>query len=243
MQSALPGAIPDSVVPAYSTEPETTGNYAREDMHISPSIGGKTALYTGTKRILDLVFGTIGLAATGVVGLIVVPMILRRSPGASPIFAQERVGKDGKTFICYKFRTMEPDADARKPEIAHLNEVDGPVFKIAADPRHVASLRWLRKYSIDEMPQFWNVVRGEMSLVGPRPPVPDEVAHYTPEQLGRLAVKPGLTCTWQVNGRSDVGFDHWVAMDLDYISRRSTWLDLSLIVKTIPAIFSGRGAS
>ncbi len=244
MQTALPGALADtprSAVHADIAQNPLIESQIQPTAPSIPMIDG-TRPYECCKRALDLALGAVGLALTGIASIIVVPLIMRKSPGA-PIFAQTRLGKGGKPFTCYKFRTMDPDADARKQDIAHLNEVEGPVFKVAEDPRHVPSLRWLRKYSIDEMPQFWNVICGDMSLVGPRPPVPDEVEHYTPEQLGRLAVKPGLTCTWQVNGRSDVGFDDWVAMDLDYIFRRSTWLDLSLIVKTIPAILSGRGAS
>jgi lipopolysaccharide/colanic/teichoic acid biosynthesis glycosyltransferase len=207
----------------------------------SPAIAGSPA-YEFTKRGIDVALGSIGLALTGLVSLVAIPLILRSSDGPA-IFRQTRVGKGGRSFTCYKFRTMAPDAEARKADLAHLNEVPGPAFKIADDPRGVEKLRWMRKYSIDEMPQFWNVVRGDMSLVGPRPPEPDEVARYNHRQLGRLAVKPGMTCTWQVNGRNGVGFDEWIAMDLAYIANRSTLLDLKLILKTIPAVLSGKGAS
>ncbi|MGD9855942.1 MAG: sugar transferase [Planctomycetaceae bacterium] len=229
---------------AIQAEPRVVASVAAATSQRSdaiPTIEGSRS-YEVFKRSLDLALGAVGLVITGLLSIGIIPLIQRRSPGP-PVFAQTRVGKGGKTFTCYKFRTMNPDADLLKNEVAHLNEVQGPVFKIANDPRGVPELKWLRKYSLDELPQFWNVLRGDMSLVGPRPPVPDEVEDYTPEQLGRLAVKPGLTCTWQVNGRSNVSFDDWVAMDLDYISRRSTALDLELFVRTIPAMVSGRGAS
>src|SRR5680860_928208 len=233
MQSALPGALTDSPLAVEIAEPRAEHPVAdpgvSEAHRLStsvltvPVVSGP-ASYEITKRGLDLVLGTVGLARTGLVGLVVVPLILKRSDGPA-IFKQTRVGKGGKHFTCYKFRTMDLDAGARKAEIAHLNEVDSPAFKMENDPRHVDQLRWLRRFSIDEMPQLWNVLRGEMSLVGPRPPEPQEVASYTPYQLGRLAVTPGLTCTWQVNGRSDISFDEWVAMDLEYIRTRSTLLD------------------
>lgn len=246
MQTALPGALADaprtaSVIPAEIAVTGSSVAAAPERDRTIATIDGPRS-YEATKRAIDIVLGFIGLVFTGLASLIVVPLILSSSKG-NPVFAQTRVGKGGKRFTCYKFRTMHSDAEARKRELAHLNEADGPVFKIAEDPRHVRELRWLRRFSIDEMPQFWNVIRGEMSLVGPRPPIPDEVELYTTRQLGRLSVKPGMTCTWQVNGRSDVSFEHWVEMDLDYISRRTTRLDLMLIVKTIPAVLSGRGAS
>jgi lipopolysaccharide/colanic/teichoic acid biosynthesis glycosyltransferase len=197
--------------------------------------------YELTKRALDLTFGTLGLIGTGIISVALVPYIMRKSPGPA-IFRQVRVGWGGRQFTCYKFRTMQIDADERKCEFEHLNEADGPVFKIENDPRHVEGLRWLRKYSLDELPQFWNVVRGDMSLVGPRPPVVEETNLYTPQQLSRLAVKPGLTCIWQVEGRSTLDFETWVAMDLDYIQRRSTRLDLQILAKTVPAVLTGRGA-
>ena len=198
--------------------------------------------YELPKRGIDLLLGTIGLVVTGLVALVVVPMILLKSPGAPPVFKQTRVGRGGKPFTCYKFRSMKPDAEARKAELAALNEADGPVFKMKNDPRQIDGMSWIRKFSIDEMPQFLNVIEGDMSLVGPRPPDAAEVPRYTPHQLQRLAVKPGLTCTWQVEGRSRIGFTDWVEMDLEYIERRSTLLDLELLVRTIPAVISARGA-
>jgi lipopolysaccharide/colanic/teichoic acid biosynthesis glycosyltransferase len=251
MQTAIPGALTDSPLAVEIAEPRAEHSPAHPVPLESPPllatatsvtvVAGSTA-YELTKRALDLLLGIIGLILTGLASLVVVPLVLLSSDGPA-VFTQTRVGKDGRKFNCYKFRTMDPDAESRKDDIAHLNEIVGPAFKIKDDPRHVRELRWLRKFSIDEMPQFWNVVRGDMSIVGPRPPEPQEVEQYTPHQRGRLAVKPGLTCTWQVNGRSAIDFEHWVEMDLEYIQRRSTRLDLKLIIKTIPAILSCRGAS
>jgi lipopolysaccharide/colanic/teichoic acid biosynthesis glycosyltransferase len=134
------------------------------------------------------------------------------------------------------------DAEARRASLLHCNEVSGPVFKIKDDPRITGVGRILRKLSLDELPQFFNVLRGEMSIVGPRPPLPDEVRQYTEHELGRLAVKPGITCFWQISGRSNVSFDKWVEMDLQYIEQMSFWTDMVTILKTIPAVVAARGA-
>ncbi len=187
-------------------------------------------------------WGRSGSASRSLAGFALVPLIRFRSPGAPAIYRQTRIGQHGKPFTLYKFRTMDADAEARRADVLPLNEVDGPVFKMDHDPRGVDRLRWLRKYSLDELPQFWNVVKGDMSIVGPRPPLPEEVAQYTDYQRQRLAVKPGLTCTWQVEGRSEIPFDEWVELDLEYIRTRSTLGDLKLIARTIPAVISARGA-
>jgi lipopolysaccharide/colanic/teichoic acid biosynthesis glycosyltransferase len=133
-------------------------------------------------------------------------------------------------------------AEDRLWEIRHLNEMDGPVFKMRNDPRVTPLGRFLRKFSIDELPQLWNVIKGEMSIVGPRAPLPEEVEHYAIGQRRRLSVKPGITCLWQVSGRSDISFQKWMEMDLQYIDNWSFWLDLRIMLKTIPAVFTGRGA-
>ena len=127
-------------------------------------------------------------------------------------------------------------------EVIHLNEMDGPVFKMRNDPRVTRVGQYLRKFSIDELPQLWNVLKGEMSLVGPRAPLPDEVQHYTIKQRRRLSVKPGITCLWQISGRSDIDFQRWMELDLEYIDNWSFWLDIQIIIKTIPAVLMGRGA-
>jgi lipopolysaccharide/colanic/teichoic acid biosynthesis glycosyltransferase len=157
-------------------------------------------------------------------------------------FTQIRVGKWGKLFSCIKFRSMYVDAEDRKDELITRNEADGPVFKIKDDPRVTRVGRFIRKFSIDEIPQLVNVLRGDMSLVGPRPPLPSEVRMYEYYQLRRLDVKPGITGLQQVSGRSDLDFREWVALDIEYIERRSFWFDLLILLRTIPAVISTRGA-
>lgn len=159
------------------------------------------------------------------------------------LFKQTRSGLNGKRFPLYKFRTMVVDAESKKNQLSDLNEMSGPVFKIKNDPRVTKIGSILRKTSMDELPQFFNVLRGEMSLVGPRPPLPNEVAQYEPWQHRRLSVKPGVTCTWQVNGRNRIDFEDWMRLDLEYIDNWSLWNDTKIIVKTIPAVLKGSGAS
>jgi lipopolysaccharide/colanic/teichoic acid biosynthesis glycosyltransferase len=160
-----------------------------------------------------------------------------------PVFyRQRRIGAGGREFGFFKLRTMQVGADEMKCDLKEENEASGPVFKMRADPRITRVGRFLRRSSIDELPQFWNVLRGDMSLVGPRPPTPDEVVRYEPWQLRRLQITPGITCLWQVSGRSEVAFVDWVRLDLRYAERRSPAYDLGLIVKTVPAVISGRGA-
>lgn len=150
---------------------------------------------------------------------------------------------NGRRFRCWKFRSMSIDADQRKEELMEDNEMaGGTTFKIKRDPRVTRIGRFIRKASIDELPQLWNVFVGDMSLVGPRPPVPQEVAEYDAYEMRRLAVKPGITCIWQVSGRSDIPFREQVRLDIEYISKRCVWLDLMLLLKTIPAVLFARGA-
>jgi lipopolysaccharide/colanic/teichoic acid biosynthesis glycosyltransferase len=167
--------------------------------------------------------------------------IKRDSPGPV-IFKQQRVGKDGKTFTMYKFRTMVVNAEEILDELLSKNEADGPVFKIKEDPRVTKSGKWLRKTSIDELPQLWNVLKGDMSLVGPRPPLEREVVQYDNYQRQRLSVKPGITCYWQVSGRSNTTFDEWVELDIKYIQEQSLWTDIKLLFKTIGAVLRKDGA-
>lgn len=155
---------------------------------------------------------------------------------------QTRTGLHGRTFRMFKLRSMRVGAEALRQDLDAVNEVDGPVFKLRQDPRITGLGRWLRRTSLDELPQLLNVLRGDMSLVGPRPPLPDEVAEYEPWQLRRLSMRPGLTGLWQVSGRSAVPFERWMALDLEYIDRWSLWLDLELLLRTVPAVVSGRGA-
>ncbi len=198
-------------------------------------------LYEISKRVLDIAGATVGLILVAPLMLIFAVAIKLDSPGPV-LFRHMRLGQDGKPFAMVKFRSMYQDAAIRQDTLKPDNDVVGPVFKIRSDPRITPVGRFIRKASIDELPQLWHVLRGDMSLVGPRPPIPHEVARYEPWQRERLAVKPGLTCTWQVSGRSDVRFDEWVRMDIQYVRTRNIWLDLKLLLQTIPAVITGRGA-
>lgn len=193
------------------------------------------------KRALDVVLSLLVLLLSLPIFLITALAIATTSRG--PVFyVQERVGRGGLPFRMLKFRSMYADAERRRAEVAALNEASGPVFKARKDPRITPVGRVIRKLSIDELPQLINVLRGEMSLVGPRPPLPDEYATYDATAMRRLLVTPGLTCIWQVSGRSNIDFERWVAMDVEYIRSWSFALDLKLLAKTVPAVLSGNGA-
>lgn len=193
------------------------------------------------KRAFDLTCGSLAVLGLSPIMLAIAILIKLDSPG--PIFySQERVGKDGKHFRMLKFRSMRPDADRLLAELKAKNEVSGALFKIKNDPRVTRIGRFLRRSSLDELPQVFNVLHGEMSLVGPRPPLPSEVATYEDWQLGRLRAVPGMTGLWQVSGRSDVPFHDMVRLDLHYIRNWSLWWDLEIILRTIPAVVGNRGA-
>jgi exopolysaccharide biosynthesis polyprenyl glycosylphosphotransferase len=193
------------------------------------------------KRAIDL---ALILVATPVVLLLVgvIALAVKLDSTGPAIFKQLRIGKGGRPFTTYKFRTMVVDAEERRAELAALNEADGPIFKIRDDPRKTRMGRLLRRSSMDELPQLWNIVRGEMSLVGPRPQLPQEVAQYEPWHYRRLEVKPGLTGLWQVLGRSDTSFDEMVRLDIYYAENWSPSMDLRIMLETIPAVLSGKGA-
>lgn len=175
--------------------------------------------------------------------LVLLALCVRLTSGGPAIFAHSRCGLNGKPFRFYKFRSMVADAERRKHEMSHLNEMTGAAFKITHDPRITRFGRFLRKYSLDELPQLWNVLVGDMSLVGPRPPVPSEVLTYTRRQLQRLAVMPGITGLWQVSGRSKItAFDRWVELDLTYIEQWSLWLDLRILARTLPVVLRAEGS-
>ena len=194
------------------------------------------------KRLLDIGVSSILLVLAAPVILIAALCIKLSSPG-SVLFKQKRVGLNGRSFTLYKFRTMIADAHERRSEVDHLNEMNGPVFKAKGDPRVTPIGRVLRKFSLDELPQLWNVLKGDMSLVGPRPPIPEEVASYHRWHRRRLSMKPGLTCLWQISGRNEIDFDRWMQLDLQYIDNWSPTLDFKILLRTIPAVLSGRGAS
>jgi exopolysaccharide biosynthesis polyprenyl glycosylphosphotransferase len=194
------------------------------------------------KRAFDILSSAIALVLLAPALAAMAVAVKLDSPG--PVFfRQRRVGLHGRGFVFYKFRSMCVDAEARLESLREFNEVTGPVFKMRQDPRVTKVGRFLRRTSLDEVPQFWNVLKGEMSIVGPRPPTPDEVRKYKPWQRRRLSMKPGITCTWQVSGRSDIDFDRWMKLDLAYIDNWSLTLDLKILLKTIPAVLGGRGAS
>lgn len=193
------------------------------------------------KRLLDIVLAALGIVTTLPIWLGIVIAIRLDTPG-SAIFVQERVGMHGRRFRFYKFRSMYVDAEQRFSEVELRNEMDGPVFKIRNDPR-VSRVGWfLRRTSLDELPQLWNVLKGEMSLVGPRPPLPREVEQYRPGDIVRLSVKPGVTCLWQIRGRSNVGFEQWMEFDREYVRNMSLRLDVGILVRTVFVVLSCRGA-
>ncbi|SDS41451.1 sugar transferase [Opitutus sp. GAS368] len=172
-----------------------------------------------------------------------IALLIKLEDGGPVIFAQTRVGKHGREFKMYKFRSMRPDAEQRLRELLAKNQHrDGVTFKIKDDPRITRVGRWLRKFSFDELPQFYNVLIGDMSIVGPRPPVPREVALYSLADRRRLAIKPGITCIWQISGRAQIDFHGQVELDVRYIETRTFWSDLRIILKTVPAVLSGTGA-
>ena len=198
--------------------------------------------YRFIKRAFDVLFSAFVLIGFSWLFLIVAVAIKIDDPKGPIFFAQERVGRDGKTFRMYKFRSMCADAEQRLAELQDLNEKDGPVFKIANDPRITRVGRVIRKLSIDELPQFINVLVGDMSVVGPRPALPKEVAEYTPRQTQRLSVRGGLTCYWQTRcNRDSISFDEWVDLDLLYIKKCSVWSDLKLIIQTVGVVLTAQG--
>lgn len=200
-------------------------------------------VYLVLKRIMDIVGSLVGIVLTLPIMVIVAVLIKLEDPRGPIMFAQERNGQYPKTFKMYKFRSMYVDAEERLQELLHLNEQTGPTFKMKDDPRITKIGKFIRKTSLDELPQLINILKGDMSIVGPRPALPREVALYNEYQKQRLLVKPGLTCIWQVSGRNHIGFDDWVDLDIQYIKTRNLWLDLKLILKTIPALFGDETAS
>lgn len=199
--------------------------------------------YRFLKRLFDIVFSMLVLVLLSWLFAIVAIAIKIDDPKGSPIFKQRRVGLNGKPFVMYKFRSMFADAEDRLDALYSLNEKDGPVFKIKNDPRITRVGRFIRKTSIDELPQFVNVLLGDMSVVGPRPALPREVAQYTPRQRQRLLVKPGITCFWQTRrNRDDISFDEWVDLDLLYIRKASAWTDIKQIIETVGVVLTAQGS-
>lgn len=199
-------------------------------------------VYEFLVRSFDILFSVSVLLLLLPIWLLIAMIIYLDDPHGSPFFCQERIGKNSKPFIMFKFRTMYVDAENRLGSLMQDNECDGPVFKIKDDPRITRFGRYIRKISIDEIPQMFNVLIGDMSLVGPRPPLPREVKVYTPYQLNRLRIKPGLTCYWQVApNRHQMKFEDWVELDLKYIKERSIATNAKVIFKTIAVVFDAKG--
>lgn len=198
--------------------------------------------YVIAKRLLDIVCSFMGLLFLSPILLIVAIAIKLESKGPV-IFKQERVGKNGEHFYMYKFRSMVINAEELKKKLEDQNEMSGPMFKIKKDPRVTKVGRFIRKTSIDELPQLVNILNGEMSLVGPRPSLPEEVAQFKPWMMRRLDVQPGLTCFWQVSGRNNIGFEEWMKMDVYYAENRNLKMDIKLILKTVRVLFGDSNAS
>ena len=198
--------------------------------------------YWFMRRGQDVILSTLALAVLWPAMLIVALVIVIDSPGAGPIFSQTRIGRDGVPFTFYKFRSMRPDAEQELEKLLPENEMDGPVFKIRYDPRITRVGRFLRRSSMDELPQLWNVLRGDMSLVGPRPGIPREVEQYDDYARQRLIVTPGLTCYWQIQpNRNSLSFEQWVDLDVQYIRQRSFCTDWKIIWKTFGAVLGMNG--
>lgn len=194
------------------------------------------------RRVQDILLSGVALLLLWPVILIFAVAVFVESPQAGPIFVQKRVGRDGKVFRFYKLRSMIPHAEDKLEELLDQNEMDGPAFKIGDDPRITKVGRFIRKTSIDELPQFWNILKGDMSIVGPRPPLPREVKEYDAYQKQRLYVAPGLTCYWQIQPqRNDLTFDEWMELDIQYMQECSFWTDWKIIFKTVGAVFGMHG--
>jgi exopolysaccharide biosynthesis polyprenyl glycosylphosphotransferase len=192
------------------------------------------------KELFDIVFSAFILVLTTPL-MALISLLIKIEDGGPVFFKQERIGQNGRRFVCFKFRSMIPNAEKLVDSLKEKNESDGPTFKIENDPRITKIGRFLRKSSLDEFPQFYNVIKGEMSIVGPRPPLLSEVKQYEKYQLRRLSMKPGITCIWQVSGRNTVSFVEWMKMDLDYIDKWSLWLDFKIIFKTVAVVFKANG--
>ena len=202
----------------------------------------KDSVYWRWRRLQDVVLSILALAVLWLPMLLLALIIVIDSPGAGPIFSQTRIGRDGKPFKFYKFRSMRPNAEEELAQLLPFNEMEGPVFKIKDDPRITRVGHFIRKSSIDELPQLFNVLRGDMSIVGPRPGIPREVEQYDDKARQRLLITPGLTCFWQIQpNRNDLSFDEWVDLDVKYIQERSFLTDWKIILATFGAVFGMNG--
>ena len=203
----------------------------------------KSNFYEIIKRLFDIICSLISIIILSPVFILISILIKIEDPKGKILFSQDRCGKNGKIFKMYKFRSMVHNAEELLEDLQKMNEMSGPVFKIKEDPRITRVGKFIRKTSLDELPQIINILNGDMSFVGPRPPLVNEVKQYNEYQIQRLLVKPGLTCIWQVSGRNNIDFDEWIELDLKYIKERNLMLDLTLIPKTIPALLGDENAS
>lgn len=199
------------------------------------------SLYEVIKRLIDIVCSFLGVLVLSPL-FIIIAIIIKMTSKGPVFFSQKRVGKNGKEFDMYKFRSMVVNAEELKDKLAAKNEMSGPMFKMKDDPRVTKVGKFIRKTSIDELPQLWNVLKGDMSLVGPRPSLPKEVAQFESWMYKRLEVKPGLTCYWQVSGRNNIDFEDWMKLDIKYVDERSTWIDIKLIFKTAFILLGDKNA-
>lgn len=199
------------------------------------------SLYEAIKRLIDIICSFVGILVLSPL-FIIIAIIVKFTSKGPVFFSQKRVGKNGKEFAMYKFRSMVVNAEELKEKLATQNEMSGPMFKMKDDPRVTKVGKFIRKTSIDELPQLWNVLKGDMSLVGPRPSLPKEVAQFDKWMHKRLEVKPGLTCYWQVSGRNNIDFEDWMKLDIKYVDERSTWIDIKLIFKTVGVLFGDKNA-
>ena len=216
----------------------------REELNLNSEvvITDITIGYKFFKRVIDVVCSLVGLLVLSPV-LIVISILIKLESDGPIIFSQDRIGYKGEKFKMYKFRSMVVNAEELKKKLAEQNEMSGPMFKMKNDPRVTKVGKFIRKTSIDELPQLINILKGEMSLVGPRPSLPKEVKEFEPWMMERLEVKPGLTCYWQVSGRNDIDFEDWMKLDIKYIRERSFLLDIKLIFKTFFVLFGDESAS
>ena len=199
------------------------------------------SLYEVIKRLIDFVCSFLGVLILSPL-FVIIAIIIKTTSKGPVFFSQKRVGKDGKEFDMYKFRSMVVNAEELKEKLAAQNEMSGPMFKMKDDPRVTKVGKFIRKTSIDELPQLWNVLKGDMSLVGPRPSLPKEVAQFEDWMHKRLEAKPGLTCYWQVSGRNNIDFEDWMKLDCKYVDERNTWVDIKLIFKTVGVLFGDKNA-
>ena len=200
-----------------------------------------SVFYEAAKRVMDIILSFIGLVLLSPI-LLLVSLFIKIDSKGPIFFKQKRIGINGTEFEMFKFRSMVVNAEELKAKLAEKNEMSGPMFKIADDPRITKVGRFIRKTSIDELPQLWNVIKGDMSLVGPRPSLPKEVAQFEPWMRKRFEVKPGLTCFWQVGGRNNIDFEEWMKLDIKYVKERSLLLDAKLIFKTFFVLFGDENA-